>query len=320
MAAALSMAQENPLVSDHAGWWRISGPITPPFPSEVKAADRPAVTKSVNQLLDIVRRMPEFAPAAGFQAMPYARVTPQEFGHATGEFIRVNLAPWERAGTTVAANERDTAASIEIRVNDLTMLAGSEIGDEWRDDQGAFLRNAPQAAGTMHGHAVYESGEQKWILILRSSAPLVAAVSRERYLTVKIRKMEARLAKMRKNRAAIPASVPASIVATVDEGIAQLAGWIDANRKQLGSMSADERKAAAFVESDREDQAAQFADGPENAITNFNPALMDARVGGVTAQMLAICISSDEEHWPGLAEKVVRELDWSVLEGFVRQQ
>lgn len=220
----------------------------------------------------------------------------------------------------MAANERDTAASIEIRVNDLSRLTGSEIGDEWRDEQGAFLRNAPQAAETMHGHAVYEAGEQKWILIFRNAAPVVAAVSRERYLAVKIRNLEERLAKMRKNRAAIPAGFPASIVATVDEGTAQLQGWIAENRNQFESMSGEQRKAAAFVESDREDQPARFGDGPEDAITNFNPALMDAKVAGATPQVLAICITSDKEHWPGLAEKVTGELDWAALEGFVRQQ
>jgi hypothetical protein len=129
--------------------------------------------------------------------MSYVKVTPQEFQHAIGEYVRLNLAPYERTGTVVAANARDTAASIEIKVNDLSPLTGSEIADEWRDEQGAFQRNALQSSESIHGHPVFETSEQKWILILCNQAPVVAAVSRERYLAVK----------MRKNRAAIPAAV-----------------------------------------------------------------------------------------------------------------
>jgi hypothetical protein len=84
-------------------------------------------------------------------------------------------------------------------------------------------------------------------------------------------------------------------------------------------MSPEQRKAPAFVASDREDQTAAFGDGPEDAITYFNPALMDARLAGAIPHMLAICIFSHGEHWSGLAQKIAGEIDWATLEGFVRQ-
>lgn len=321
------MAQENPLVIDHAGSWSVSGPIAPTFAVEIRAADRPAVTNLANQLFDALRRMPEFAPPAGFQVIPYARVTPEHFNQTAGsasivyasQYIRVNLAPWERKGAVVTPNERDTAAAIEIKVNTLEPLLGSEIGDDWKDGQGAFVRNAPQPGETIHGHPVYESGNQKWIMIFRSAAPVMAPVSRGRYMKVKIRNLEERLAKARKNRAAVPAGVPASVVATIDDAIGQLRNALQENQKQLDAMSPDERIAAAFVESDRDDEATEFTDGPDNAITYFNPALMDARQGVATPQIIAISITSDEDQWPGMSDKLSQELDWSALETFVHQ-
>jgi hypothetical protein len=38
----------------------------------------------------------------------------------------------------------------------------------------------------------------------------------------------------------------------------------------------------------------------------FNPALIDEKLPRTAVQILMIRITSDEEHWPGLAEKITR--------------
>jgi hypothetical protein len=327
---AVVAAQENPLVPTQPGSWQAALPITPQrMATELTLPERTAVKASVNQLLEIVRRMPQMAPPAGFQVIPHAFVEFQNLDHSDGKRmayatadILANLAPYERNGRGIAANEADTAAHVHIKVNDLAPLLGAENG--LADDQGAFMQSPPEPVDTLHGYPVFEEGNgDRWIVICRNAVPFFAPVTVERYLRVKIAEAQRRLAEAKDHRAKVPAGVPASILTTIDDAIAGFQRQVNNDQRVLAAMSAAERAAPARVLDTTGDDAPRFGaadDAGATAIVYFNPALMAPDLPRTAPQILAVGIGATEERWPGLAAKLDHELDWTALDHFIHQR
>ncbi len=324
-----AIAQEHPLVKAQAGSWSITGPLRVGVRPEMTPDERTAVTAQVNTLLDVLKRMPAMAPPAGFQVIPHTFVSLDTLDRSGGKRpvlvtsqLTLNIAPYERIDQKVEANERDTAGSVTIRVNDLGPVLGG--GLDLQDDQGIFIRNPPDPVATVHGYPVFEEGNgDRWVFILRNKAPFWAPVTCERYLLATIRTDEDALAKAQANRAKLPAGVPASIVATVDEAMGQLQRRVANARKAYAAMSPAQRAATAYVgdRGDFEDPPVFVKAGEDAppATVYINPTLADARLPRSAPQILAIRILAKDELWPGMAEKLDQELDWAALDAFVHR-
>jgi hypothetical protein len=319
------IAQENPLVPDHAGTWRSALPIRPDVPSTLTPQERTASATWANQVLEILRRAPLLTPASGFEVIPYARIELENIEHASESKrpnyvqgnILLNVAPYERIRQKVEANERDTFVTVEASVNFVPVFASGEKGDE----QGGFIQDPPMSTETRHGHPVFEAGNgDKWCVILRNNVPFFAPVTEERYILAAIKRAEAELASVRGRRSKIPSGVPAEIVAEVDEAISHFEKRVTNARQAYASMSAAQRQAPAFIGSSGEDEPPRFLapdDPGGTAVVYLNPAMMDSRLPRSTPQVLAIRISASDH--PDLADKLDSELDWGALEAFVRQ-
>jgi hypothetical protein len=325
-----AIAQEHPLVKAQAGSWSVTGPVRVGAPPEVTPDERAAVARQLNGLLDILRKMPAMAPAAGLQAMPFTHVSLDTLDHSDSKRpalittqLTLNLAPYERFDQKVQPNDRDTVGSVTIRVNDLGVVLGG--GLDLQDDQGTFIRNPPDPVDQVHGYPVFEEGNgDRWAFIVRNKVPFWAPVTCERYLLVTIKNDEDSLAKAKANRAKLPAGIPASIVATLDEAIGHIERHLANSRKAYAAMPPAQRTATAYV-GDRGDldDAPVFVKPDETgppATVYINPALIDARLSRSTAQILAVRILANDDLWPGMSEQLSQEVDWVALDAFVRRQ
>jgi len=302
-------AQSTPVVSSHPGAWQPAPPITPRLPQTLSVAERAAITASVNQLLEIVRRMPQMAPPAGFAVIPRGFVDVENLDHSEGKRVAyvtadvvVTLAPFEQvARGAVEAVESDSAATITLKVNDLGPLMGSETGPS--DDQGAFIENPPAPVDTLHGYPVYEEGNgERWVMIRRNDAPFFAPVTAERSVRAAIAATEKELSDVRDRRARIPAGVPATVIATLDDAVAEMARKLKNDQDKLAAMSATDRAA------------------PAAGVLYFNPALMTPGLPRTAPQLLAVNVSVRGDAWPDLKARLNAEIDWAALEKFVHQQ
>ncbi|HKW03180.1 MAG TPA: hypothetical protein VJN96_25365 [Vicinamibacterales bacterium] len=284
-------------------------PVTPRMPADLSPDERTAITTSVNQLIAIVRRTPQMAPPSGFAVVPHAFVEIQNFDHSESRRVAyvtadvtANLAPLVQNGRGAAMpNERDTAAHVQIKVNDLQPLMGSELS--LGDDEGTFIENPPEPVETVHGFPVFEEGNgQRWIMIRRNDVPFFAPVTAERFARATMAKTERELAEAQSRRAKMPAGVPASIAATVDEAIAGFKDKLAEEQRALAAMSASERAAPAHV--------------ADSAVVYFNPALMTPGLPRTAPQVLAVGIGASDAK-SDLAAKLDSELDWAALGQFV---
>ncbi len=328
-ARETAMAQEHPLVKTQAGSWSITGPLRVGVRPEMTPDERTAVTAQINTLLDLLKRMPSMTPPAGFEVIPHTFVSLDTLDRSSGKRpllitnqLTVNLAPYERIDQKVEANERDTAGSVTIRVNDPGPVLGG--GLDLQDDQGTFFRNPPEPVDTVHGYPVFEEGNgDRWVFVLRNKVPFWAPVTCERYLRATIKTDEDGLAKAQANRAKVPAGIPPSILATLDEAIGHVQRHLANTRKAYAAMTPAQRAAPAYV-GDRGDldEAPVFVKAGEDApapTVYINPALLDARLPRSAPQILAVRILAKEELWPGMAEKLDTELDWAALDAFIRR-
>ena len=328
--AAPAGAQQYPLVEDHPGSWQTTGPIKPDFTNEVTAEERTAAAAWVNDLVAILRHAPHLAPPAGFQVVPHAKLELDNLDRADDSKrpsfvtadVTLNLAPYERAPRGVEAVERDTAATIEIRINDITPLGGTEMADRfrtWQDAEGRFVQDAGVATDTRHGFPVFQEGNlDTWVVIRRNDVPFYAPVTRERYLRLFTTYAESDLADMQRQRAKIVANLPA-MAGQVDGRIADLRHQIDACHAALTAMSPGDRRLAAVVGDSEANGPPSFLaadDTTGRPVVFVNPALMDARLPRSAPQILAVRVSANDA-WPGLAEALDAELDWAALTAMV---
>jgi hypothetical protein len=322
-AAALG-AQEHPLAADHPGAWAapdVRGGNLPP-------ATRTAALAVAKQIEDILRKMPVMAPAAGFEVVPHTVLSLQNADRSGNTRLpqlavielTANIAPYERTSRGVEANERDTAASVTVAVNDFSYTGTTPMGDAWSDDQGAFIESPEDPVDTRHGFPVFQEGNgDRWLLMRRRDVPVVSPVSRERYLLCVTKQAEDALSKAQARRAKVPAGVPAEIVATIDEAIAHGKTRVANLQKQYQGMTAADRRLPAVVGSSEGDAAVNFVDsGDGTAYVSFNPALIDSSLPPAAPQVMSIRLLSNDALFPGLGEKLDQQLDWAALAKLLR--
>jgi len=330
LAVGPTATQEHPRVPTHPGAWQPAPPITPRMPPDVSVAERTAIAASVNQILEIAQRMPDMAPPAGLAVIPHVFIDIQNLDHSEGKRfayvtaeVVLNLAPFEQIGRgAIEAVEADSAAIVTFRINDVGPLLGSEIG--LSDDQGAFIENPPEPVDTLQGHPVYEEGNgDRWIMIRGNDVPFFAPVTADRYMRATIASTERELSDVRERRARVPAGVPASVIATLDDAIAGIEPKLKNTQDALAAMSAADRAAPARLASVTAQDAPVFAAADETgatAVVYFNPALMTPGLARTVPQLLAVSIRASDDAWPGLKAKLNTEIDWAALEKFVRQR
>ena len=311
---------------DHPGGWnvkdqRIAQDFTP--------AERTAAAAFVSQVADILRGAPSLKTPRGYDVLQHSTLELDVPGNGSARpkvmigLLTFNLAPYESGPAGPIPNERDTAVSIKIVVNDLSMVTGGEITQGYvtfGDEQGDFWKDAPDPAETKHDAPVYEQGDDRFVILRGHDVPILAPVSRERYVTYRLRAVkaqidhaEANLAKLNQNDAML-----AGPVATIREQLSAMHALQQKMQHDLDTMSKDDRQAPAVVALDTANEAPEFGDGG-SAIVYLNPALIDPKRPRTAPQTLAISIVGDEDHWPGLAAKIDQELDWTALLKLVRQ-
>ena len=310
-------AQEHPLVPDRPGSW--SAP-------DVRAGGLPPDTRTAalavaSQIVEIIKRMPAMAPANGFQVVQHTSVVVESADGSDNpkspKFVRIevsaNLAPYERTTRGVEVNERDTAGSVTVVVNSLSYTGTMPM--EWRDEQGYFIQDPEEPLETRHGFPVYQEGNlDKWLFMRRHDVPIVTPVARERYLRVAIARAQDEAARVEERRAKVPAGVPAAVIATIDEGLSHQKTRLANLQQQLRSMTADERRAPAVIGTSTGDEPVAFVGAGEgNTIVSFNPALMDPKLPPAAPQVISVRITSNDDLFPGLGERLDQQLDWAAL-------
>ena len=319
-------AQEHPLLRDHPGGWnvqdqRIAQEFTPP--------ERTAAAAVVAQIAGIVRQAPSLGAPRGFDVLQHASLELDVPGNGSARpkvmsgLLTFNLAPYESGARGPIPNERDTAVSIKIAVNDLSMVTGGTINEGYLtlgDEQGDFWKDAPDPDDTKHDAPVYAQGDDHWVILRGHDVPILTPVSRERYLTYRLRLIKTQIDHAETNLAKLPQNDPtlAGPVATIREQLGLMHALQQTLQHNLDAMSKDDRQAPAVVTLDAANEAPEFGEGGK-AIVYLNPALFDPKRPRTAPQVLAISLVGDEDHWPGLAAKIDQELDWAALLKVVRQ-
>jgi hypothetical protein len=310
-------AQEHPLAPDRPGSWSAPDVRAGGLPPDV----RTSALAAANQIVEIIRRMPAMAPANGFQVVQHTSVVVESADGSDNprspKFARIevsaNLAPYERTTRGVEVNERDTAGSVTVVVNSLSHTGTMPMG--WQDEQGGFIQDPEEPLETRHGFPVYQEGNlDKWLFMRRHDVPIVTPVTRERYLRVVIARAQDEVARVEERRAKVPAGVPAAIVATIDEAVSHQKTRLANLQQQLRSMTADERRSPAVVGTSTGDEPVAFVGaGDGSPIVSFTPALMDPKLPPATPQVISVRITSNDDLFPGVGERLDQQLDWAAL-------
>ncbi len=273
----------------------------------------------------MLKRTPTLGDLHGYDVIQHASVRLDQFANGAARptvvngSLTFNLASYETMPGGVAANERDSAVQIRVGVNDLTVATGGTISEGsvvFGDDQGDFLKGVPETGEPRHGAPVYEQNYDRWVVLRRNDVPLFVPVSRERYLRYSIRRTDAQLTKGRETLARLPAgdAILAGPLATLKQLVSDLEALSSALHRQLDAMTPAERAAAANVTQESAMTPPAFGGAGEgDAIVYLNPALIDTTLPRSTPQVLVITITGDEDHWPGLAARIDREIDWTAL-------
>jgi hypothetical protein len=319
-------AQEHPLLRDHPGGWNVQGQR---LAQEFTPAERTVAAAFISQVADILRGAASLKTPRGFDVLQHSALELDVPGNGSARpkvmsgRLTFNLAPYEGGPGGPVPNERDTAVSIKIAVNDLSMVTGGEITQGYvtfGDDQGDFWKDAPDPVETKHDAPVYEQGDDRFVILRGRDVPILAPVSRERYMAYRLLAVktqidhaEANLAKLNQNDAML-----AGPIATMREQLAVMHALQQKMQHDLDTMSKDDRQAPAVVTLDAATESPEFGDGG-SAIVYLNPALFDPTRPRTAPQVLAVSIVGDEDHWPGLAAKIDQELDWAALLKLLRQ-
>jgi hypothetical protein len=320
LSSLMVRAQEHPLLRDHPGGWTVQSQR---IAQEFTPAERTAAAAFVTAIASVLREAPTLKTPRGFDVEQHASFAPDVPGDGKARpsvmagLLTFNLAPYESGPTGPLPNERDTAVTIKIAVNDLSMVTGGTINQGYimfGDDQGDFWKDAPDPIETKHDAPVYEQGDDHWIVLRAHDVPIVAPVSRERYLAYRLRLVKVQTEHAEANLAKLPQgdATLAGPIATVREQLTVMHALQQELQHDLDTMSNDDRQKPAVVVSDAANEPPEFGDGG-NAIVYLNPALFDPQRPRTAPQVLAISIVSDEDHWPGLAAKIDQELDWAAM-------
>lgn len=319
-ASATLVAQEAPYLRDHPGGWVVQ---SQGLASELTPADKTAAAALVTAVADILKQAPTLKTPRGYDVFQHSSLELDRPGHATARpamlagLLTFNLAPYEGGARGATPNERDSAVQIKIAVNDLSMITGGTMTEgrlPFGDEQGDFWRDTPESNATLHGAPVYEQNDDHWVVLRAHDVPIVAPVSRERYLAFRQRLAKDSADRAQQNVAKFDPNNPALAgpLATVREQVAALRANEQAIQKLIASMPPADRQAPALVTGESPTEPPQFGDGG-TAVVFLNPALFDPARPRTAPQVLAVSIVGDEDHWGGLASKIDREIDWDGL-------
>jgi hypothetical protein len=324
-ASTSLVAQEHPLLRDHAGGWIVQNQQ---LATDVASADKAAAAALVADVANILKQAPTLKTPRGYDVYQHSSFALDRPGNATARpavlagILTFNLAPYESGASGPVANERDTAVQIKVAVNDLSMVTGGTMTEgrlTFGDDQGDFWRDTPEPSATLNGAPVYEQNSDHWIVLRAHEVPIVTPVSRERYLAFRQRLAKDAADHAQQNLARLNTNDPALAgpLAIMREQIAALRAAEQTIQQQLAAMSPADRQAPALVTSESQTQPPQFGDGG-TPVVYLNPALFDPTRPRGTPQVLAVSIVGDEDHWSGLASKIDREIDWEALRKLLR--
>lgn len=298
------------------------------FAAELTPAEKTAAATLVTAVADILKQTPTLKTPQGYDVFQHSSLELDHPGDATARpavlvgSLTFNLAPYESGARGPIPNERDSAVQIKIAVNDLSMITGGATREgrvTFGDAQGDFWRDTPESTTTLHGAPVYDQNDDHWIILRAHEVPIVAPVSRERYLAFRQRLAKDVADYAEQNVARLNTSDPALAgpLATVREQVAALRANEQAIQKQLAAMSAADRQAPALVTGESLTEPPQFGEGG-TAIVCLNSALFDPARPRTEPQVVAVSIVGDEDHWPGLASKIDHEIDWDALRKLVK--
>ena len=282
-----TLCAQKEFEKDNRGDWSVTLPVNPKLTGDLTLAERAETTAWVNAVLEMFHKMPLLADPRGFRVMVYVRAHPDNLddntiaGRAThvSGFVQLNLASYEKTENGVVPVQSDSAASIQIAVNDLVPVFGASLMQTGSAQTADFRLGIPKPDGTIHGYPVYD----RWVVIQKNDTPLFAPVTRGDFLKYELKKAEAGLAEMQK----LAANSPQQPAETHGEGAPgtpeQSHAALDAQasvvqqlKQQSAELSADDSNLPATLADTDENGAAQFSspdDASATPVVTFNPAL-----------------------------------------------
>jgi hypothetical protein len=322
---------QKELEKEYQGDWATPPPVQPKLSGDLNAAERAEASSWLNGLLEQFHKMPLLNDPRGFRVIVYAQAHPENLDDSATEgrakhvigFVQLNLASFEKTANGIAPVESDSAASIQIAVNDLVPVFGAASMETGPEQAGDFRLGIPPPDGTIHGFPVYD----RWVVIQKSDTPLFAPVTRGNYLKYDLKKAEDRLADMRKRAASMPQSggAPAEETANVrqqvQEALDAQASIVEQLKQQSAGMSADEAELPATLADSGENGAVQFSspdDASATPVVTFNPALFDPNTSRSAPRILAIRFDTDDANWPDILQTIDQQLDWHGLQSLLQ--
>jgi len=326
-----TLRAQKELEKEYQGDWPTPPPVKPEFSGDLTAAERAEASSWLNGLLEQFHKMPLLNDPRGFRVIAYAQAHPENLDDSATEgrakhvvgFVQLNLASFERTANGVEPVESDSAASIQIAVNDLVPVFGAASRETGPEQAGDFRLGMPQPDGTIHGFPVYD----RWVVIQKSDTPLFAPVTRGDYLKYELKKAEDLLADMRKRAANTPQSgvAPAEEEANarppVQEALDAQANIVEQLKQQSAGMSAGEANLPATLSDTDENGPVQFSspdDATATPVVTFNPALFDSRASRSAPRILAIRFDTDDANWPDILQTIDQQLDWQGLQSLLQ--
>ena len=334
LAAGISPATlraQKELEKEYQGDWATPPPVQPKLSGDLTAAERAEAAAWINKFLELFHKMPLLNDPRGFRVIVHAQAHPENLDDSATEgrakhvigFVQLNLASFEKTENGIAPVETDSAASIQIAVNDLAPVFGTASMGTGPEQAGDFRLGMPQPDGTIHGFPVYD----RWVVIQKSDTPLFAPVTRGDYLKYELKKAEDRLAAMRKRSAnapqssAVPAEETLNAEQPVQEALDAQATIVEQLKQQSAGMSPDEAGLPATLSDTGEDGPVQFS-SPDDAgatpVVTFNPALFDSSASRSAPRILAIRFDTDDADWPDILQTIDQQLDWQGLQSLLR--
>jgi hypothetical protein len=323
-----TLCAQKEFEKDNQGDWSVALPVNPKLTGDLTVAERAEATAWVNTVLELFHKMPLLADPRGFRVIVYVRAHPDNLDDNTIEgrathisgFLQLNLASYEKTDNGVVPVESDSAASIQIAVNDLVPLFGASSMQTGSAQTADFRLGIPEPDGTIHGFPVYD----RWVVIQKNDTPLFAPVKRGDYLKYRLKKAEASLAEMQGLVANAPQQVAGMPADTGTIEREQMQAELDANvetvqqlKQQSAEMSPDEAKLATTLSDTGETGAVQFSSPDDTSampVVTFNPALFDSSASRSAPRILAIKFDTDDANWPDILATIDQQLDWQGLQ------
>ncbi len=326
-----TLRAQKELEKEYQGDWATPPPVQPKLSGDLTAAERAEASSWLNGVLEQFHKMPLLNDPRGFRVIVYAQAHPENLDDSATEgrarhvigFVQLNLASFEKTASGIEPVESDSAASIQIAVNDLVPVFGAASLETGPEQAADFRLGMPQPDGTIHGFPVYD----RWVVIQKSDTPLFAPVRRGDYLKYELKKAEDRLAAMRKRPATMPQSgeVPTDAAAgaqqSMQEALDAQASIVEQLKQQSAGMSSDEAELPTTLADTDENGAVQFSspdDPSATPVVTFNPALFDSSASRSAPRILAIKFDTDDADWPDILETIDQQLDWQGLQSLLQ--